>query len=80
MCPSRPCSLRTIASNIRMGKEEATLDEVRKAAETAQALEFITAMPDGFDSEVAQGGVISPAARSSGWLLPGPWCGAGDIS
>ena len=47
----------TIASNIRMGKEEATLDEVRKAAETAQALEFITAMPDGFDSEVAQGGV-----------------------
>lgn len=47
----------TIASNIRMGKEEATLDEVRKAAETAQALEFITAMPEGFDSEVAQGGV-----------------------
>lgn len=47
----------TIASNIRMGKEEATMEEVHKAAETAQALDFITAMPDGFDSDVAQGGV-----------------------
>lgn len=47
----------TIASNIRMGKEDATADEVGKAAETAQAMDFITAMPDGFDSDVAQGGV-----------------------
>ncbi|MDD2283675.1 MAG: ABC transporter ATP-binding protein, partial [Eubacteriales bacterium] len=28
-----------------------------KAAETAQALDFISAMPEGFDSPVAQGGV-----------------------
>ncbi len=47
----------TIASNIRMGKEDATADEVGKAAETAQAMDFITAMPNGFDSDVAQGGV-----------------------
>lgn len=46
----------TIAENIRYGKEDATDEEVRRAAETAQALEFIEAMEDGFDSHVAQGG------------------------
>ncbi|GBF33896.1 lipid A export ATP-binding/permease protein MsbA [Desulfocucumis palustris] len=47
----------TIADNIRFGKEGATDDEVRRAAETAQAVEFITGMKDGFDSVIAQGGV-----------------------
>lgn len=46
----------TIAENIRYGKEDATDEEVRRAAETAQALEFIEAMEDGFDSVIAQGG------------------------
>jgi ATP-binding cassette, subfamily B, multidrug efflux pump len=47
----------TIAANIRYGREEATDDEVAHAAETAQALEFILAMPDGFQSVIAQGGM-----------------------
>ena len=46
----------TPASNIRFGREDASDDEVRKAAETAQALDFVTAMTDGFDGAVAQGG------------------------
>jgi ATP-binding cassette subfamily B protein len=46
----------TIAENIRYGKEDATDEEVRHAAEVAQAIEFISQMPDGFDSEIAQGG------------------------
>lgn len=46
----------SIADNIRYGKEDASDDEVRKAAETAQALDFITAMPEGFDSKLDQGG------------------------
>jgi ATP-binding cassette subfamily B multidrug efflux pump len=46
----------TIANNIRYGREEATDEEVAHAAETAQALEFILAMPDGFQSVVSQGG------------------------
>jgi ATP-binding cassette subfamily B multidrug efflux pump len=46
----------TIASNIRFGREEATDEEVARAAETAQATEFILAMKDGFQSLVAQGG------------------------
>jgi ATP-binding cassette subfamily B protein len=46
----------TVAANIRWGKEDATDDEVARAAETAQATEFILAMPDGFGTLVAQGG------------------------
>jgi len=46
----------TISSNIRYGKEDATDEEVRHAAEVAQATEFITTMKDGFDSIIAQGG------------------------
>ncbi len=46
----------TIANNIRYGREEATDEEVAHAAETAQALEFILAMPDGYQSVVSQGG------------------------
>jgi ATP-binding cassette, subfamily B, multidrug efflux pump len=46
----------TIADNVRYGKEDATDLEVRRAAETAQALEFISEMRDGFDSVISQGG------------------------
>ena len=46
----------TIAENIRYGKEDATDEEVRHAADVAQASEFIQNMPEGFDSEIAQGG------------------------
>ena len=46
----------TIADNIRYGKEGATDDEIRYAADTAQASEFISEMKDGFDSVIAQGG------------------------
>jgi ATP-binding cassette subfamily B protein len=47
----------TIAQNIRYGKEHATDEEVRRAAEIAQATEFIDEMPGGFDSVIAQGGI-----------------------
>lgn len=46
----------TIAENIRYGKEEATDDEVKHAADIAQASEFISNMPDGFATMIAQGG------------------------
>ncbi|HEY3991532.1 MAG TPA: ABC transporter ATP-binding protein [Ktedonobacteraceae bacterium] len=46
----------TIIDNIRYGKEDASDEEIRHAAETAQASEFISQMPDGFDSVIAQGG------------------------
>ena len=46
----------TVADNIRLGKEDATEEEIRQAAEIAQATEFIAEMPDGFASLIAQGG------------------------
>ena len=46
----------TVAENIRYGKEDATDEEVRHAADVAQATEFISQMQDGFDSVIAQGG------------------------
>ncbi|QNK56766.1 ABC transporter ATP-binding protein [Paenibacillus sp. PAMC21692] len=46
----------TVAENIRYGKEDATDEEIRRAAETAQALDFVSAMPEGFDSVLSQGG------------------------
>jgi ATP-binding cassette subfamily B protein len=47
----------TVAANIRYGREDASDDEVRHAATVAQATEFIDAMPDGFASPIAQGGI-----------------------
>lgn len=46
----------TVTDNIKYGKEDATEDEVRQAAETAQALDFVTSMEEGFNSILAQGG------------------------
>ena len=46
----------TIADNIRYGKEDATDEEIKQAAEVSQATEFISTMEDGFDSIIAQGG------------------------
>ena len=46
----------TIAENIRYGKEDATEEEIRHAAQVAQASDFISEKPDGFDAEIAQGG------------------------
>ncbi|ERI91789.1 ABC transporter, ATP-binding protein [Clostridiales bacterium oral taxon 876 str. F0540] len=46
----------TITDNIRYGKEDATEEEVKHAAEVAQATDFISNMKEGYDSEIAQGG------------------------
>jgi ATP-binding cassette subfamily B multidrug efflux pump len=46
----------TIAENIRFGKEDATDEEVQRAAEIAQAGGFIGEMTDGFESVISQGG------------------------
>jgi ATP-binding cassette subfamily B multidrug efflux pump len=46
----------TIADNLRYGKPDATEQEMWAALDVAQARDFVEAMPDGLDSEVAQGG------------------------
>lgn len=47
----------TVAENIRWGKEDAALEEVERAAEIADAHEFIKNMPQGYNTMVGQGGV-----------------------
>ena len=42
----------TIADNIRFGWPEATDEEVQDAARQAHALEFIEALPEGFDTQI----------------------------
>jgi ATP-binding cassette subfamily B protein len=46
----------TVASNLRFGRPEATDGELWEALEIAQAAGFVQAMPDGLQSEIAQGG------------------------
>ncbi|MET4922204.1 ABC transporter ATP-binding protein [Streptomyces sp. PSRA5] len=46
----------TVASNLRYGKPDATDDELWRALETAQAREFVAALPEGLDAPVSQGG------------------------
>ncbi|OTO26855.1 MULTISPECIES: ABC transporter ATP-binding protein [unclassified Enterococcus] len=46
----------TIAENLRYGKEDATQAELERAADIAQAADFISRTPDGFDAHLAEGG------------------------
>lgn len=47
----------TVLENIKWGKEEATFEEVKKAAEVAQAHEFISTLKEGYHTVLGQGGV-----------------------
>lgn len=46
----------TINENIRYGKEDATEEEIIHAAKVAQAYDFVSAMKEGFESHISQGG------------------------
>jgi len=46
----------TIESNLRYGAPDAKEEDLIKAAETAQAMEFITEKPEGLNSEIQEGG------------------------
>ncbi len=47
----------SIADNIRLGRADATNEQIRDAARRAEALEFIDALPDGFDTLLGEHGV-----------------------
>ena len=46
----------TVASNLRLGREEATDDELWEALEVAQAKDFVSEMDGGLEAPIAQGG------------------------
>ncbi|MCA1004160.1 ABC transporter ATP-binding protein/permease [Rhodococcus hoagii] len=47
----------TVAANIALGRPDASAEEIRVAAELAQADEFITALADGYDTVVGERGL-----------------------
>jgi ATP-binding cassette subfamily B protein len=57
LVPQRPYLFSgTVATNLRYGNPDATDDELWEALEIAQAADFVREMPDGLDTDVAQGG------------------------
>ncbi|QAY62136.1 ABC transporter ATP-binding protein [Xylanimonas allomyrinae] len=57
LVPQRPFLFAgTVASNVRLGREDATDDEVWQALEIAQAASFVRAMEGGLDARISQGG------------------------
>lgn len=59
----------TIRDNLRYGRPEATDEEVITAAKAAQAHDFITNMPEGYDTQLGQRGVNLSGGRSNDSLL-----------
>lgn len=47
----------TIADNLRWGNKNATDEELRNACKTADADEFVSSFPDGYQTDLGQGGV-----------------------
>ncbi|WP_064092382.1 ABC transporter ATP-binding protein [Rossellomorea aquimaris] len=47
----------TIKANISYGRPEATMDDIIEAAKRAQAHEFITELPDGYDTKLGERGL-----------------------
>lgn len=45
----------TIADNLRYGKEDATLEEMERAIDIAQATEFVSQKPQGYDEPLSEG-------------------------
>ncbi|MBQ2769672.1 MAG: ABC transporter ATP-binding protein, partial [Clostridia bacterium] len=59
----------TIAENLRWGDENATDEEVRAAAAAAQAAPFIEGFPEGYNTELEQGGVnVSGGQKQRLWI------------
>ena len=46
----------SVIDNLRWGNSEATLEECQEACRLAQADEFVSAMPEGYDTHIEQGG------------------------
>jgi len=47
----------TILDNLKWGDENATVEQIQKAAENAQAHNFVSSFTEGYDTELGQGGV-----------------------
>lgn len=46
----------SVSDNLRFSKRDASIDEIKKAIEIAQAKDFVERLSDGYDSHISQGG------------------------
>jgi ATP-binding cassette subfamily B protein len=63
---------RSIADNIRLGRPDATQEQIESTARAAEAHDFIVVKPDGYATLVAERGRSLSGGEGSGWPLPGP--------
>ena len=47
----------TVAENIRYGREDASMEDIQEAAKKANAHDFISKLPDGYNTLVGEGGI-----------------------
>ena len=47
----------TVAENVRLGRQSVTDDEMIEACKQANAHEFITVLPNGYNTRIGDGGV-----------------------
>lgn len=59
----------TIASNLKYADENASDDDIRKVADIAQAMEFISEKPEGFNTEISQGVLMYLEDKNRDYLL-----------
>lgn len=57
----------TVAENIAIGRPEAGREEIERAAKAIGAHDFITALPDGYDTDVRKRGVEFRPGSGSWW-------------
>ncbi|MFR3877873.1 MAG: hypothetical protein ACLTYW_06700 [Collinsella sp.] len=75
----------TVMGNIRLGRRDATDEEVLAAARAANCDEFVNRMPQGYDTMIGENGSKPPAASASASPSPAhcsktrlSCCGRGD--
>lgn len=65
----------TIRENLRWGREDATDAEMEEACRMACADEFISRMPDGYDTHIEQGGANVSGGQKQRLCIAGPFSG-----
>ena len=59
---------QSVMENIRLGRQNATDEEVLAAARAAQCEEFVSRLPEGYQSNIGENGCILPAVQSPVFL------------
>ncbi len=59
----------TVLDNIKYGVGDATMEQVKAAAQAANALVFIERLPEHFDTKLGEGGIQLSGAMASGLAL-----------